>query len=140
MITREADYGIRVILALSKAWERKGACLSVGDIAREMDIPYRFLRKIAGRMATRGLIVSRKGKGGGLRLIKPPSTVSILDVLEVMAPESAVLSACVSKPDRCKRASGCAISKALRDIQCEMANKLRLVTFDDLMSADQRGV
>ena len=132
MITREADYGMRMVLALSKGWKGNGACKPVGEIAREMEIPYRFLRKIAGRMSARGLIESQKGKGGGVRLTRSPATISVLDVIVVMAPASAELSQCVNNPGQCRRSGGCSIHKALAAIQQDVMHRLRLATFDRL--------
>lgn len=139
MITREADYGMRVVLALSKGWRKNGVCKPVSEIAQEMEIPYRFLRKIAGRMASRGLVESRKGKCGGLRLVRAPSSVSVLDVLLVMAPDSADVSACVKNPDRCQRSSGCSINKAFQEIQRDVAIRLKKATFDRLAAREQAG-
>ncbi len=138
MITREADYGMRVILALSRGWKNGGGDhVSVGVIAQGMGIPYRFLRKIAGRMVAKGLIVSRRGKSGGLRLARSPSKISMLDVVNAMAPESVDLSACVRDPAICGRSKGCPIGKALGELQNDLQNRMKVATFDRLSACEQ---
>jgi len=138
VITREADYGMRIVLALSREWtdgERK--FLSVSAIARGMQIPYRFLRKIARRMVTNGLIESRRGKFGGLRLARPPSRISVLDVVQIMDPDSMDLSACARNPVICERFSGCPIAKALAEVQMEVTDRLSRATFDTLAACEK---
>lgn len=137
MITREADYAMRVVLALSRGWKASGVqYMSVGVIAGGMGIPYRFLRKIAGRMAEKGLVVSRRGKSGGLRLARAPGKISLLDIVNAMAPESVDLSACVNDPAICGRSDVCPIGKALGDVQRDLQDRLRNATFDRLSACE----
>lgn len=138
MITREADYGMRVVLALSRNWMAEaGRNMSVSEIAGGMGIPYRFLRKMVRRMVVGGLVESRRGKKGGLRLARPPSRISVMDVVAAMAPESIDLSACARNPMVCTRSRGCAISNALGAVQREVAGRLRAATFDRLAACDR---
>lgn len=137
MITREADYAMRVVLALSRGWKANGApYMSVGTIADGMGIPYRFLRKIAARMTDKGLIVSRRGKSGGVRLARAPGRISLLDIVNAMAPESVDLSACVNDPAICGRSAVCPIGKTLGTVQRDLQDRLRSATFDRLSACE----
>lgn len=137
MITREADYAMRVVLALSRGWKAHGEhYMSVGTIASGMGIPYRFLRKIAGRMADKGLVVSRRGKSGGVKLARAPGKISLLDVVNAMAPESVDLSACVNDPAICGRSAVCPMAKTLGEVQRDLQARLRNATFDHLSACD----
>ncbi|HOF88108.1 MAG TPA: Rrf2 family transcriptional regulator, partial [Armatimonadota bacterium] len=85
MITRETDYAIRAMLYL--AHHAGDGAISAATVAEAMDIPYRFLRRILSRLVGTNLLVSTRGKQGGLRLARDPEEVSLLDVVEAMDPE-----------------------------------------------------
>jgi Rrf2 family transcriptional repressor of oqxAB len=46
-----------------------------------------FLRRVLGRLAAVGLIEAREGRGGGYRLARPASDISLAEVYEAMEPE-----------------------------------------------------
>jgi len=133
MITREADYGIRVLLQLARR-ERagEGGASSVA-IAGEMEIPYRFLRKLVKRMVAGRLLVSHRGKGGGLELARPAARITLFDILEIMAPAGTQLSQCVAKPNSCRRAGTCRVHRAIRGIQTSVDRQLRGTTLASLV-------
>lgn len=53
-INRQADYAVRVVLALAKLDE--GARISSADIRREMLIPTALMARIVAQLARKGLI------------------------------------------------------------------------------------
>lgn len=133
MITREADYGIRVLLQLAKR-ERAGAGgESSVAIAEEMDIPYRFLRKLVKRMVAGRLLLSRRGKGGGLELARPAARITLFDILAIMGPAGTQLSQCIAKPSTCRRVGTCRVHRAIRSIQTSVDRQLRGITLDSLV-------
>lgn len=128
MITREADYAIRVVLYLAQHTE--GGAVSTADLAEVMEIPYRFLRKIVRRMVDAELVVSQRGQGGGLRLARQEKDVSLADVLNAIDPSGVKLNLCMLDPAECSRSSTCQISKKFAVLQAELDQKLRSITFD----------
>lgn len=128
MITREADYAIRVVLYLSQHSD-EGA-VSTADLAEEMDIPYRFLRKIVRRMVDANLVTSQRGQGGGLRLARPQKDISLANVLTSIDPAGIKLNLCMMNSDECQRSKSCQISKKFAELQVELDQKLSSITFD----------
>ncbi|MEI8139570.1 MAG: Rrf2 family transcriptional regulator [bacterium] len=55
MITRETDYSMRLVLALAERHKKGILSASSAEIAAEMDIPYRFLRKLVKRLVVGGI-------------------------------------------------------------------------------------
>ena len=133
MITREADYGIRVLLLLARRVRAGQGGASSVAIAAEMDIPYRFLRKLVKRMVAGDLLSSRRGKGGGLELARPAGRITLFDVLEIMAPAGTQLSQCVARPNACRRAGTCRVHRTIRDIQHSVDRQLRAATLESLV-------
>lgn len=134
MITREADYAIRIALALAR---RVGdtAVMSAEPISKEMDIPYRFVRKIAGKLVRAGIVRSTRGRAGGLRLARRPSALTVLDVLLAVAPASVTLNACLLDPRTCRRIGHCEVHGPLATVQAQIERGLAAITFADLAAA-----
>jgi Rrf2 family protein len=78
-LTKRSDYAIRAMLALAKT---KDGLLSSRKIAREMNIPPRFLPQIMGDLTRAGLVDAHPGRAGGYRLAKPADSVTLLMVIE----------------------------------------------------------
>jgi Rrf2 family iron-sulfur cluster assembly transcriptional regulator len=133
MITREADYAIRVMVLLAQREKTEGGGASSLEIADEMDIPYRFLRKLVTRMVSGRLLCSRRGKGGGLTLAREAEQITLFDVLQVMSPTGTRLSQCLAEGETCRRACTCRMHRAIGGIQAVVDRQLRDVTLASLV-------
>lgn len=132
MITRETDYSLRLMMALAEHQKQGEDSVSSAQVAEEMDIPYRFLRKLAKRLVASRLVESRRGKGGGLALSRKPDKITLFEVVQATGPRGAELSLCVSTPKSCQRSPLCRIHQEFAGIQAEVDKRLRAVTLADL--------
>ena len=75
--------GVHATLALAfLAKLEPGAFAGASQIADEVGAPPNYLGKLLRQLAETGLLESQKGFGGGFRLSRPASKISIYDVLE----------------------------------------------------------
>lgn len=132
MITREADYAIRIVLSLARH-APKPAPVSAESVSEEMAIPYRFVRKIAGKLVRAGIVRSLRGRTGGLRLARRPATISLLDVLYAVDPATVTLNLCLLDPSACRRMGLCAVHPHLAAIQTDLERALAAVSFAQLL-------
>lgn len=132
MLTRETDYAIRALLCLASRGE--DAVVSTTVLSEEMDIPYRFLRRILLRLVARGLVASVRGKQGGLRLTHTPAQVSLLDIALAVDPDAVALNRCLVEPDSCRRVSYCAVHKELNRVQALVNGELAAVSLATLVA------
>lgn len=80
MISKTEEYALRAAVHLAQHAEA-GPCRAQ-DIAEESDIPANYLSKILHQLARAGIVVSERGRYGGFRLARPPSELSLADVIE----------------------------------------------------------
>ncbi|AKM78830.1 MAG: Transcriptional regulator, BadM/Rrf2 family [Candidatus Beckwithbacteria bacterium GW2011_GWA2_47_25] len=78
-ISRETDLGL---LLMSELAQNSGS-VGLKGWAKEKDLPYRFLSKVAVKLKKAGLIVSRQGRSGGYKLAKTAETISAGEVIRV---------------------------------------------------------
>lgn len=131
MITREADYAVRAILFLAKS--SATSPISSLDLAKEMNIPYRFMRRIGLKLQKSGYIESRKGKGGGIKLIRKPAEISILEVLKSFDEDGFKLNECLIDGKTCVRDGICPVHSEMVKLQNLIEEKLAGLSFDKLI-------
>jgi Rrf2 family protein len=105
-LTKRADYAVRAALCLAQAWE-SGRLVTVVEVARRMALPRTYTPQILGLLTKAGLADARPGRGGGYRLSRSPTKISLLDVVEAgdgrVGSTRCILrgGACGASPDVC---------------------------------------
>ena len=81
-ISAKADYAVRAVVELAAADDDKP--VKAERIATAQDIPLNFLENILGELRHAGVVRSHRGAEGGFRLAKPPSEVTVADVIRAV--------------------------------------------------------
>jgi Rrf2 family protein len=82
-ISQTAEYALRAVLQLAAS---PTASLSTRQIARLARVPGGYLSKVLQTLAHAGLLESRPGRLGGFVLARPPTAISVLDVIDAVDP------------------------------------------------------
>ena len=77
-----ADYA--VVLMTAAARYPAGARLSATELSADTGVPLPTTQKLMGQLASCGLLSSARGAGGGFALSKPPSEISLADIVEAV--------------------------------------------------------
>jgi Rrf2 family protein len=143
MITRKADYAIRIVEHLSMPASRHRA-VSATTIAQAMRIPYLFLRAIVHELKQAGILRSTRGRTGGLLLARPAARISVADVVQAVDAHAFALNACLHTQQKCWRARRCPLHGSLKKLQRTIHTTLAGIRFDRLAAravrARRRGV
>jgi Rrf2 family protein len=79
MLSKKTKYAIKALTLLGK--NPSGPPMHITDIARQENIPEKYLGAILGELRNAGLIFSRKGAGGGYALSKRPEDISLVQII-----------------------------------------------------------
>src|SRR6478752_1545760 len=101
--TKHADFALRVLMYLRVAPGRRG---SIADIATAHRISRNHLDKVVRRMSEVGLVATMRGRGGGVQLVRDPSTITVGDVMRAMEDDFAVVE-CLGPARYCRIAGVC---------------------------------
>lgn len=113
-ITRAGEYGVLGLLALAR--RPVGEVVMVDVVAAEEEVPVSFLGKIFQSLARAGIVKSARGSGGGFALVREPSEITILQVIEAIeGPIS--LQRCLDEDSGCEHMAGCALCGLLAEAQ-----------------------
>lgn len=83
-ISAKADYAVRALVVLARHAGADAAPVTVDRIAREGDIPPRFLEGILAEVRRAGLVDSKRGAEGGYRIAHEPAEVRVAEVVRVI--------------------------------------------------------
>jgi Rrf2 family protein len=135
-ITQEADYGLRVVLFLSKL--NYGEKIEARSIAEQEHVPIRFLLKILRKLTHAGIINSYRGVNGGYSLNMTPNEISLKDVIEIIDGPIYV-NRCTYDESFCtaNRTSVCEVHKAMVEVQSVLSDILSKKNFADLIDKKQ---
>ena len=75
MLTNKGKYGLKAMVHLARL--EPGALAQVADIAQTNSISKKFLDHILTELRRAGLVYSKKGKGGGYALARPPQEIRV---------------------------------------------------------------
>lgn len=78
-LTTFTDYTLRVLISVA-ANDAERPC-TIPAISRQYGISRNHLVKIVHHLSQTGYLTTSRGKGGGIRLAKPPSEIRIGDVI-----------------------------------------------------------
>ena len=81
-ISAKADYAVRAAVELAASTDNKPT--KAERIATAQGIPLNFLENILAELRHAGIVRSQRGAEGGFRLAKPPSAVTVADVIRAM--------------------------------------------------------
>jgi len=111
MLTNKGKYGLKAMVHL--AGMAPGQPALVADIAAANTIPKKFLDAILGELRTGGFVHSKKGRGGGYVLARPPNEIMVGAIVRALDGPLAPIG-CASKTyyrrcDDCPGERPCAV-------------------------------
>ncbi len=83
MLSKTAEYALRAVACMGSSM---GNPVSADLLAVETKVPRRYLTRVLQDLAAAGLVASRPGPGGGYELCRDVTTLTILDVVNTVAP------------------------------------------------------
>lgn len=128
-INREADYAIRVIVALAK--QPPETIISSALVRREMLIPTALSQRIVAKLAKSGLINTYPGRNGGIQLAHPPSEITLCQVVEIFD-GPVIVSDCLTKSDACAFSGDCPVQHRWGRLRAVIVKELESTSFDEL--------
>jgi Rrf2 family protein len=132
-LSKKTQYSLRAMYALSRSY-RNGPQL-IADVATRECIPKKFLEQILLRLKNKGLVESKKGKGGGYTLARAPEKITLGEVIRLMegplAPLPCASETAYRKCDECVDERFCETKLVMREVRDAMAAILDRTTLAD---------
>lgn len=130
-IPAKVEYAYKAILELSLRYG-KNTLVQLSTISEAHAIPKKFLIQLLLRLKNANIVNSARGIAGGYYLTRPPSQISLADVIRaidesIIEPPHEARGAKVSESEKL-------LSRIWADAAKEIVRRLEEMTFDKLMS------
>lgn len=96
MLSQTIEYALRAMIHL--AGLDPESAVNSETIAERTKVPKGYLSKIMRDLVVAGLVTSRRGPSGGFCLARPPSHISILDVINAVDPINRITKCPLGNP------------------------------------------
>ncbi len=105
------------------------------QIAENINAPKNYLGKLLNRLASEGLLDSSKGFGGGFKLAKQASKISVFNIVEPIDSISK-LNGCFLGQTTCSCTKSCAVHNKWDKIRSDYLHFLKTTTIKDIAEKD----
>jgi Rrf2 family protein len=80
-ITTKSPYAMQALAELGRSGDGP---IPIGELARRRDIPVQFLEQLFATLRRAGVLKSQRGVKGGYSFARDPSTITVLEVVELL--------------------------------------------------------
>ena len=109
-LTTFTDYGLRMLMRLAGAQDR---LFTTDEIATELQISRNHLTKVVRDLSRAGYVRTQRVAGGGLRLQKPPQSVSLGEVVRLLERRHAIVECFRTDGGQCTLTPRCRLKSRL---------------------------
>jgi Rrf2 family protein len=136
LISKKSKYALKALEILAENYSANKPLL-ISEIAKQGKLPKKFLELILLELKNKGLLASRKGKGGGYLLAQSPAQIKIGPVLRIiegpLAPLPCLSRTAYRKCDECEDEGACGIRAVMKDVYDAQIKILENVSVQEMI-------
>lgn len=130
-LTVHTDFALRLLMLLAI---EPGHRHTIEQVARRYGVSRNHMMKVAQTLAQGGFVNSTRGRGGGLRLARPPSDISLGAVVRACEDNFALVECFDPARNTCIVAPACGLRGPLEEALAAFLASLDRHTLADLVS------
>ena len=138
-ISKKSKYALRALFELGRRYDQ-GPVL-IAHLARRQRIPQKFLESILLELRKKGILGSKKGKGGGYFLLRAPASISVGEIIRAldgpMAPVPCVSQTAYRTCEECEDEATCSIRAVMQEVRDATAKILDRQSLADTLRQEE---
>ena len=131
MISTRGRYALRVIIDLAE--NAKDRLIPMHEVAERQGVSLKYLERILPELVSARLVEGVHGKGGGYRLTKEPSEISVGEILRITEGDLAPVACLECNGPECDRVDDCRTLPMWKELNDRINSYLDSVMISDLM-------
>ena len=132
--SRPTKMAVRILAHM--AGEAPELIQTVRDIARATQVPEPSAAKLLQSLAKQGILESRKGPGGGFRLVLPASQVFLAQIVRAVEGDG-FMDECIGGFKRCTGNPECPLHRKWSGVKEQMVEFLQTTSLDEMLHAPE---
>lgn len=133
-LTQWTDYTLRVLMYCAACHEREQP-VTISEVAEAYGISRSHLTKIVQELSAQGLLMTTRGRGGGMRLMKPAQEINVGAVVRATETDFMLVECFDPATNHCRLSSHCRLQGVLGKAMQGFFAVLDGVTLADLLIA-----
>lgn len=129
MLSQTSEYALRAMSCLAYAPDRLTSTVELAEVTK---VPSNYLAKVLQSLAQAGLIMGRRGVGGGYKLNRPPEQITLLEVIGAINPVQRITACPLGLENHSGRL--CPLHRRLDQAAEAMIEHFGSVTLKDIVS------
>jgi len=135
-LTTRGNYGILAVCYIAQ--KSRNEYISIDEIVENSQIPKPYLSKILQDLCRGGVLLSRRGSGGGFTLANAPQDMSLQKVIEVIEGKVYLVNCLVTSSTLCGSMTNCPIAPMWGEVQKFILEIIASITIDDIIDAPKK--
>ncbi len=139
MISKKTKYALKALTALARNYKNHQPS-HIADLAATERLPKKFLELILLNLKNEGVLVSKKGKGGGYMLSRNPDSITMGQVIRILegtlSPLPCLSQRAYRKCDECQDESTCSIRAVMKEVREATVQILDGTSLQDMLERE----
>ena len=135
MLSQTVEYALRAATYLATVPQHSR---TVDQIAEVTHVPVAYLSKVLQQLVREGIVISRRGTGGGFMLARPPGKLRILEIVQAVDPIERISTCPLGLVAHGKRL--CPLHRRLDNALADMERAFAASTLADILAEPTRSV
>lgn len=132
-ISKKGEYALKALVELAINYDKGEAITLISDIAERENIPSKYLEQILLNLKNAGVLISKRGVGGGYTLSRSPQDISLGDVIRVVEGPLAPLDCVsVSRHVDCPNETTCGLYSVMLEVRNAVSNIVDNISIKDI--------
>jgi len=127
-LSRTSEYAFRIMTYMARFEDK---LFKSDEIYKEIDVPFRYLRKLLTHLSSAGLLTSAQGKYGGYRIAKALEEISMLDIYKAVDSQKPT-NECLFGYSSCVKDNPCEMHENWGSLKEEFENTLKNTNLKDI--------
>ena len=117
-ISRTSEYALKALIELAIDYDKGKTVVLINDVAKRKGIPPKYLEQILLSLKNAGILVSKRGVGGGYSLSRSPEDISLGEIVRAVEGSLSPVN-CVSTGSHvdCPEESSCGLYSIMLEVR-----------------------
>jgi Rrf2 family protein len=134
-LSTKTRYGTRAIIEIAKSYGKNP--VKREDISKKEKVSKTYLENILIALKTHGIIDTQRGANGGYRLAKPPSEITMLDIVNALEGSISPVE-CLEQNVKCNMLPKCKTRKVWQKLMEAQKEVLCSITLEDIIKDEEQ--
>lgn len=139
MISKKTKYALKALTALARNHANHQPVL-IADLASEEKLPKKFLELILLNLKNEGILISKKGKGGGYMLSRQPDLIAVGQIIRILegtlSPLPCLSQRAYQKCAECQDENTCSIRSVMKEVREATVRILDGTSLQDMLERE----